>query len=247
MKTRPILFSAEMVKALLAGRKTQTRRVIKPQPTIVVCESTPRPRLEVEWRGIRHRAAGGRAVTLGNLWEGWAYDRCPYGISALYQGQPDMLYVKETYFCATGPVGDGPALYHYRADADEAMLETARAARLWKGGRFMPRDAARIFLPLKRVRVERLQEISEEDAWAEGASHWASSGSDKRMDAWCRATRLNDPQAHTANHRGAFRALWESIHGPEGWMLNPWVWVLEWGTPQFSRDYQITRGLVAPR
>jgi len=195
-KERPILFSAPMVRALLSGAKTQTRRAMKPQPI----QGGP---LRDGWHWskgawnfpIDERVSSARVLA----------EVCPYG-------QPgDRLWVKETYIYLT-PLG----LYGYRAGPD--LFVSPR----WKSPLFMPRQASRITLEVTGIRVERLQDISEEDARAEGIARTASVGP-------CRAMGWRGFDGAPAHMRGAaaYRDLWESINGPDSWAANPWVWVVE--------------------
>jgi hypothetical protein len=218
MKERPILFSAPMVRAILDGSKTQTRRLVKPQPT-----SGEWPLLDIalDMRGNRVGAA---------VW--WMDENdqhngetlCPYG-------QPgDRLWVKETHAPAADCWGawerrmrmdsTGPApLIHYRADGGDPFVEK------WRPSIFMPRWASRIKLEITGVRVQRLQGISKEDAKAEGIDEWIKRGFVDATNGkpWESAVRFDA----TCPFRGAFGSLWESINGAGAWDANPWVWVVE--------------------
>lgn len=162
MSERPILFSAPMVRALLDGSKTQTRRVVK---------------CHVEDYGIiRHTDKA-----------------CPYG-------QPDdRLWVRETWL-QTNPFTEG-GLHTYGYRATDA-IEFPDA--VWKPSIHMPRVASRITLEINAVRLERLHDISEFDAQAEGVH--------------------TDPASPAYD---AYADLWVQINGPGSWDLNPWVWVIE--------------------
>ena len=206
-KERPILMNAFSVKAILDGRKTQTRRVIRPQPA--------------EWYWIDG------AVTLN--WKGKIYNP--------YQGDPrkqllidcrrleigDRLWVRETFTWITLAENewrgtsdqrrhpDGyPVTMLNRADAEaEGWLLPAS----WKPSIFMPRWASRILLEITDVRVERVQEISDIDILAEGI-HWRDViGHSPRT--------VEDSMAYCR----AFRELWDSINTKRGfgWDVNPWV------------------------
>lgn len=190
-KERPILFSGPMVRAILEGRKSQTRRVIKPQPDEVYKGKPIAPcnRLEDDKYGQRRRVTG-QSV------------RCPYG-------QPgDRLWVRETF----GISGNG---YFYRADTMQP--ETVRYS--WTPSIYMPRKASRITLEVEAVRVERLQEISDEDVLTEGVKslNWR-----KYMDPVCYGARASD-------YRQIFECGWDEINAKRGfgWETNPWIWVVE--------------------
>lgn len=197
MTERPILFSAPMVRALLAGRKTQTRRVVR-HPHVAEIEAWHFN--GVSWRfGVY--GEGGGAADLGGM-------RCPYGVEG------DRLWVRETWAKA-GEAGDA---VEYRADNHDP-----RAAR-WRPSIHMPRWASRLTLAVTGVRVERLQDISESDAIAEGieehrgvkaagvSSAWRDYGN---VGRWC------------PDSVESYRSLWESINGRGSWAANPWVWVVE--------------------
>lgn len=202
VRERPILFSAPMVRAILDGSKTQTRRVVKPQPSHRLVE--PRVGLTI----------GMDPADDGAVW----YDsdginpgrpvRCPYGRPL------DRLWVRESWATPTSydamspseamaamadrlPFG-APQVW-YRA----STREHNQASHRWRPSIHMPRRISRITLEITEVRVERVQEISEEDARAEGVDRLFT-------------------------YRGVFQGLWNAINGPRGygWDANPWVWVL---------------------
>ena len=188
MKERPILFSAPMVRAILDGSKTQTRRVVK----LLNGQYMP----------------PSRAADIN----GWnqMLRLCPYG-------QPgDRLWVREA-FLGWYKTAD-KSFSHvaaYRADGYE--LE---AGERWTPSIHMPRAASRITLEVTGVRVDRLQDISEEDARAEGITDGGCLNcGNPETDCGC----LN-PQPDA---RDSFVRLWQSINGPESWGANPWVWVVE--------------------
>lgn len=217
MKDRPILFSAPMVSAILAGTKTQTRRVVKPQPPRGTFQLTPyhhpdkRPRF-FAWKG----GFGG-----AEMHPGWEPIACPYG-------QPgDRLWVRETHLIVGGADSKNPrVVYAATNDGSDAWLSP-----VWRPSIHMPRWASRITLEITSVRVERLQEISEADAIAEGIERA------KDFPGWYRGSLPGgSPGLQESGHafktptafpKLAFRALWQSINGPESWDANPWVWVVE--------------------
>ncbi len=206
MKERPILFSAPMVRAILEGRKTQTRRALRKQ-FVPDAEPAEVPATSPEgWQINGH----------SGLWwddtDACIDDaiRCPYG-------QPgDRLWVREAFmhepadYCweASVTIPVRPAHTIYRADSDPNGEANGIG---WKPSIHMPRWASRILLEITAVRVERLQDISEEDALAEGVTF-------KNPVKPGHASRMG---------REAFAELWESINGPDSWEENPWVWVIE--------------------
>lgn len=211
MKERPILFSAPMVRALLSGTKTQTRRIVKP-PRNIVSLYRPFPNEPENVHGVdADGLIGWYAVPAA----------CPYG-------QPgDRLWVRET-FCLSesAPYADGKsdAKPLYRAD----FKPEDDQPWYWKPSIFMPRWASRITLEVVSVRVERLQDISEADAVAEGCTD-----PDKRTIA---------PRTIChASARTEYMALWEKINGGGSWAANPWVWVVE-----FKKCVHTSKGAATP-
>ena len=217
-KERPILFSGPMVRAIIDGRKTQTRRVIKPQPDLW-CRSWCLAEAGAKRKSIKHEPVrfmwapcyGSDETPNGED----TYIDCPYGQSG------DRLWVREAWGVVPHVTDNGPK---HRAKGDGAGV-TWRAdwsgnpsGFKWKPSIHMPRWASRITLEITGVRVERLGDISEADAMAEGAERPVLS-----------ATELNGMPVHpmTGSYADGFRDLWESINGPESWAANPWVWVIK--------------------
>lgn len=219
MKERPILFSAPMVRALLADTKTQTRRVVK------LPHENPLGRWEVlPWGGPNGgRTRDGQTVPFQNV---IGHSRtgeiigCPYG-------QPgDRLWVRETFRKIDGQTQpwietDYRASYTHGDRLGDLM--GMRPPR-WTPAIHMPRAASRISLEVTGVRVERLQDISYEDALAEGVHNMAPAVEDECIQSGETsedfARRMRWPQRQ-------YRLLWEQINGPGSWDANPWVWVVE--------------------
>lgn len=187
MKERPILFNAPMVRAILAGTKMQTRRVMRNQ----VCDG-----------GIVQMAGPGYCEIVNKHGVSIPGFVCPYG-------QPgDQLWVRETWAAPHSEDARPPRAIqcdrmqiHYEASEDRGGL-------LWSPSTHMPRWASRITLEITGVRVERLHEISEADAMAEGVNN----------------------SLHLSGGRFArenFAHLWWTIYGDGAWEENPWVWVVE--------------------
>lgn len=200
MKEKPILFSGPMVRAILEGRKTQTRRVVKPSPPDYINElhgGEFSMRVPYRMRDDNDDPAGfGFQDDNGNYW------RCPYG----HVG--DRLWVKET-FCTTGD--DGRVNVCWRADGwGDCPADDGK----WKPSIFMPRKFSRITMEIVSVRVERLQDTSEADAAAEGAMPTLG-----RLAATIIGTK--------GTCRIGYAQIWESINGEGSWAKNPWVWVIE--------------------
>jgi hypothetical protein len=210
IKERPILFSAPMVNAILEGRKTQTRRIVKPQP---------HQNGDFLWwkTGKKEETASSPVGVPGSF-----IDRCQYG------NRGDHLWVRETW-ALTGRMANAKLsdfldsefvlkqhLIH-RANAD-GYDETVQG---WRPSIFMPRWASRISLEITGVRVERLQDISKRDAAAEGLYQLPASG----------RYVINKGEQYfgcaNSDPRVVYADLWERINGEDSWDQNPWVWVLE--------------------
>jgi hypothetical protein len=228
-----MLFSAPMVRALLSGLKTQTRRIEK-----VDVEEVDEP----EWYGSRrlvHKPRCQRAfcetVDRDELACG-GYDcaadgrteRSPYG------GPGDRLWVKETSIIAPANFGPDDRKHQHVIDRDGnprliqyLATEPDREAAGWYGLKcrpsiFMPSWASRITLEIAAVRLERLQEISEGDAIAEGVEKIWPSGPGQ-VELW-KNYAVGGKSLYTA--RESYRSLWEAINGPGSWAANPWVWAI---------------------
>jgi hypothetical protein len=205
MKERPILFSAPMVRALLNGSKSQTRRVVKPAPSkgwefenppVFGRITSPHPKRDRFGAFIR-RGIGTDFPEVDLI-------PCPYG-------QPgDRLWVREAWSTHSFMDGDKPSelktrSFHYWADGE---ITTGKR----RPSIHMPRAASRITLEIVSVRVERLQDISGDDCFAEG-----SPGGHGSIPGY--------PYAATAQEH--YEWLWESINGDASWDKNPWVWAVE--------------------
>lgn len=178
-----------MVQAILAGRKTQTRRVVKDK----LLQSN-KDEFEEEFL----------LATMA---------KCPYGQVG------DVLWVRETF-------GQGVSgKYYYKTKNDMVTDELAEQLVIrWKSPRFMTKNAARIWLRITNVRVERLQDISEEDAVAEGVDNWTWKNMATPQN-WMDYTDPTSPPLCSAYD--SFCSLWDSINGEQSWNDNPWVWVIK--------------------
>jgi hypothetical protein len=204
------------VRAILDGRKTQTRRVVRPQPEDFGGFGPPR------WWNPPYLGGSARPASEDD-YRAAAIKHCPYGVPG------DRLWVREAWAVP-------PQLNHL----PPRMIDQPKPGELrpgilavvcyregyagydpWPGTRWrpsihMPRWASRLTLEIVSVRVERVQEISEEDARAEGVRVWEEWQS-RDLPA---VLNMHDP-------RDAYAQLWESINGPGSWAANPWVWVIE--------------------
>jgi hypothetical protein len=205
-RERPIIFSAEMVRAILNGRKTQTRRVVKPQPMWIASSGRwcwPIP------KGARRPGCSETCVTASREWheylppgccpygdpgdrlwvrEAWALKDCGSRVSVAPEAWPEGFPVHRLLYVATDPAPHSSGYWWNKRSPIH-----------------MPRWASRITLEVTGVCVERLQEITDADAEAEGVEPLTGYG-----------------EAHLAG----FVDLWEEIHGPGAWERNDWVWVI---------------------
>ncbi len=207
MTELPILFSAPMVRALLDGSKTQTRRLVKPEGAHHL----------FQFRGTT-AAAGADEPTGDWAWCGSSHVvnkhiRCPHGKPG------DRLWGREAFrLCAEAdaiPPRDTDAAYRVWYEADAPHQPGAGKLR---PSMFMPRWASRITLEVTGVRVERLQDISAADAIAEGISEFMGGW-------WCKHD--DAPQIAGMTPQEGYRHLWERINGPRSWDANPWVWAID--------------------
>ena len=203
VKERPMLFSAPMVRALLDGSKTQTRRIVKPQPDYPIIIAT-------DPHTNRYQIGEREPVTEAALLR-----KCPYG-------QPgDRIWGRETFSDVYGAGGDEDrrkkeVMYRANGETDPYVI-----GGYWTPSIHMPRWASRILLETVSVRVERLKDCSEADALAEGVAidrsgcHFIDGANGRHVS----------PVGASAVE--AFASLWESISGAGSWDANPWVWVIE--------------------
>ena len=251
MKERPILFSASMVRAILEGRKTVMRRVVKPQP--------PTPEqvhalagIDYSWIApthprIEYHRPAGPVWAVRDLMGREPNLRCPYG-------QPgDRLWVRETFaqwptcdlvrggkvgmtaYRAGKPVLVPPLGAHVPLDQwpREWRDDTKPESVCWRPSIHMPRWASRLTLEVTGVRVERLQDISTEQAVAEGMHTFPHKGG--TAYAWS----ADDKHGH-GSATGAMRWIWDQINGEGAWHANPWVWVVEFKRIQQAYAEAIT-------
>lgn len=204
MKETGLMFKAPLVRAILSGSKTQTRRLVKPAPAA----DQPLQYITTETGLVYARSI--EQINSQNIrrirWESPV-------------GQPgDRIYVRETWQHANFPLGpyDEGTTVFYRADylddphGPDGEKSSEGKYRHWSPAIHMPKAAARIWLEITGVRVERLLSITEADAKAEGA------------------VLKNSPAAHLTSYRRGFQELWESTGGD--WPANPWVWVIDFKT-----------------
>lgn len=211
MKERPILFKPPMVQAILAGNKTQTRRILKAPDSV---------------REFLH--------LFRNKWERWGFDgnrldyiNCPYGQIG------DQLWVRETWSA------DYPEVSYKAGGNSINLVDSKHSLELlrlydtqggeWRPSIHMPRWASRIQLEITNIRVERLQDISRQDAIAEGIRHsgLTINGISEGDHFYDYLMKTEDMCEWFTNPIASFQSLWHSINGPDSWTANPWVWVIE--------------------
>lgn len=228
---KPILFSAPMVRAILGGKKSQTRRIIKTQPV------TDGKAWACYWEGPNHDGQYGPSA--------WWLDEppcdsmlghCPYGKVG------DCLWVRETWQCIGRQGGTSEPILHYAASDGGASRPLTQSENYWKlkdkfafwdderrklcsrdGWRpsiHMPRWASRLTLEITSIKVERLADISESDCWAEGIEE-VDGTFDLLVPDMARRLGMSHEDA-----KPTYACLWESINGKGSWSKNPWLWVV---------------------
>jgi len=219
-KERPILFSAPMVRAILDGRKTQTRRAFNASTLKLM-------KLAADAGEVSYFASEG---CLNKNDQEYVASFCPYGKPG------DRLWVRETWQHSNFPLGpyDDSCTVFYRADylddphGPDGEKSAEGKYRTWIPSIHMYRSASRILLEVADVRVERLQEMEgqtafESDALKEGINSIHHGDGDYYYSAF-----RSEPDPHNwGDPFDAFRELWESINGADSWAANPWVWVVE--------------------
>ncbi len=204
---RPIPFKGEMVRAILDGRKTQTRRTMKVQPwpdALVTVEHYHPTVID------RHGDMQPGKETFGAHWDDGEYGcRCPYGAPG------DTLWVREAWRAWSQYDDWPPSRLPPGVDVQYIADASAPWSSRYRSPRFMPRWASRITLRITDIRVERLQDITQKDAIAEGAPE-----SHPDID------RISRRFGYQDFSRSWFAQTWEGINGHGAWDENPWVWAI---------------------
>ena len=206
---KPILFNTEMVKAILDGRKTQTRRILK----------LPKWIEEIDHNSGRFWVNGGNGYDTG--------ESAPQELETIWHISPyhvgDILYVRETWRM-TDPLGsyeymDKSALVQYKAGGEQriSIFSDSKLGKRWHPSIHMPKEAARIFLRVTDVRVEQLRSMNVNDFWREGTP-----------TIYGAKTAIELVNVHAEK----FKTIWDSTVPKKdldrfGWAANPWVWVIE--------------------
>ncbi|WP_151744530.1 hypothetical protein [Acinetobacter calcoaceticus] len=234
MKERPIIFNTTMVKAIIEGRKTQTRRLVKPQPKFFKGNAGG------HWWRCTHVQSMIRVEeelqNPGEYYEGFIDEVNPFGKKG------DRLWVRETFcyghideFDAEHPderelfIDQDNDLKHLHTPIHkEWCLREGISIEevLWKPSIHMPRSASRILIEITKIRIEQLNQISSHDAVQEGLLKLPASGRYviNQGDQYFGAVSTNPTEV--------FKWMWESIYGSRAWELNPWVWVVEFNVIQ---------------
>lgn len=203
MKKRPIVFGTEMVREIISGRKTETRRVVKPQPA------------GNYWGGTRPKSKKGSGAffTLGCNSEinmrSYISTYCPYGKVG------DQIWVKETF--APCAAADGGTLYKADCDTGKGPHNYGK----WTPSIHMPKNLSRINMENTGISVERLNEIQEENAINEGV-RWAKQENGQKM-----YFNYISQLYSCVNATESFKSLWQSIYGEKSWDENPYVFVIK--------------------
>lgn len=211
MKIIPILFSTPMVVALINERKTMTRRIVKIQPTFNEFNIEPH-----DSRGFVQKKQVGVNPDKFEVIQQWL---CPFGNIG------DILWVRETYCFVSlehahdlleGVKDRNQIIYKASVHDDWMKYAKEKYGYKWKPCIHMPKEACRLFVEITNIRIERLQEIGEQDAVKEGISNNVTKYYD-----YLREDFITESAYHS------FFTLWESINGANSWENNPWVWVIE--------------------
>jgi len=206
MTERGMIFNAEMVRAVLDGRKTQTRRMLTPRQIKMIDTAAAIGECHPLESGHQHENS-----------QSYYREWCPFGAVG------DRLWVRETFGFEIRSVGGSPhEQLVYRASKPDAVrlydCNGKPQPMKWAPSLHMRRKFSRITLEITGVRVERLNDISENDARAEGVQPLRGGYWRHYQPEWTQ---------HQLSARGSFATLWKSIYGEESWQASPWVWVIE--------------------
>lgn len=246
-KIKPILFSTAMVQAILDGRKKQTRRIIKPQPEL-------RENSGFNYKGAAYGIGITPEETAKNfsscvakyqiadiIWvrEKWrvnAWDDCAEMLVEYANGDKNWCTMydpteKSDWICNYADDLLQKGIFIPNDETERIELVSGKKIP-WKPSIFMPKEACRLFLECTNVRVERLQDITEADAIAEGVIQHSDYGSTGYV-------LYTDPEASFTDIDAihSFESLWEVINGRESWESNPWVWVYDFKRVEKPKDF----------
>lgn len=220
MKEYPIIFSSAMIRAILNGSKTQTRRIILPWPDAWIRGSDGT--FKVPMKKTNKKPGANRAIWQED--DGTCYEtmKCPYG------QEGDRLWVRESWAQQLS------GKFIYKADYPDGFAADQTATGAWKPSIHMPRSVCRILLQVEEIRAERLMDITEEDAMAEGVQKLFS---DQDINFPNYKAELDLKPMPYKNYlwpkfaafsscttaKQSFHTLWRAIHGPDPVYENPWV------------------------
>lgn len=226
LKEKAILFSTEMVQAILDGQKTQTRRMVQPQEALSKGWIDP-PKCPYGQAGnylwVRE---SWRPISWSNMADEWIIEyktRHTLQVKNLY---PDSLEKDDDTHLKLIDIllkkcepeyNDDEETFSWTSDEIEEHMP-------WKPSIHMPKSTARIWLKIKEIRVERLLDISEEDAFAEGVKYWVDEGNDPYLDGLFKDYETGKPGL--ASPYSSFLSLWDKIHGHSESPEDPYVWVV---------------------
>jgi hypothetical protein len=211
MKERPIIFSGPSIPAILDGRKTQTRRLMKPQPPtyqsgLVYLDAYNGGPQWNFWDKLN------RVMNNMPMWT------CPYGVPG------ERLWVKEAWRLNHNPDSPKNGQVEYRADYQDAVCQDLIT---WRSPRFMPKDLARIWIEITEIRVQRVQEISIDDLYAEGCPALSSDEDGSELYEWYSDLWDSINGKGRIDHPPGVDVLHEAPHiGGGAWVSNPWVWAI---------------------
>lgn len=216
MKHIPILYSTAMVQAKLEKRKSQTRRL----NGLDKINASPN-----EWEFVRFFDGYAKFTEKHNALNE-VYVKCPYG-------QPgDVLWVRESWRSMGFDTDKNSMLIQYKDESHHWVVMNEGyplfAQKKWKPSIHMPKAACRMWDMVKGVRVERLQDISEKDAMAEGIIE---------VSSFVFAYEKQNPKGHYSHASLAYKYLWQSLNGADSWNANPWVWVVEFEPCAMPEDF----------
>lgn len=226
----PMLFQTEMVKAILEGRKKQTRRIVKTgkflQSDFDLTVLKNNVHVTMKDGIVFNTKCGKPAKSMQDK-----IISCPYG------KEGDILWVRETFVKAMisedgeSPIKGESLKYWYAADNEWTKHEwqhdnkdDPQSAPKWKPSIHMPKEACRLFLRIRNIKVERVQDISEEDATMEGAPFQNNAIS-------------YDGEHYKGSYKNGFKTLWQSINGKESWERNPFVWCISFERIEKPDDF----------
>lgn len=208
---RPISFSTLMVRGILSGRKTQTRRILKEQLPI-----------GVKWWEVCYGELNCRIVDIRNV---YTHCKCPYGKLG------DLLWVREAFELV--PV-ETASIYENESRVEHRVKYKADGKACfnqWKSGRFLKKSHSRLWLKITNIKVERLQSISEEDARREGVKYNLSLEFNQYLNY-----EKGIYQCPSAVE--SFKSLWSEINGQKSWSENPFVWVIQFERVELPEHYR---------